>query len=326
MRVRYAQRATPETFAARERAVRRARYPNVKARRAFEFAPGALRRRALGFVQSGKRPPASLVLDALLSKDVAMRYAGIMFLRDHPSLVHEPELAGRANELLKAPAPASQVFELAAEGWYGGRKHPPVRLGGAELLGTAEAHLAAKELNMLAERLDAIKRITELVRREFGGKFTGVLVLGSTSKGYVEYGSDLDFRVLGSAAARRRFLELALKENLAGGKLHDIEKAGAFNLFTGLFFGDRKGLLRIQRKTANSLTEEKWGSFISSIRDNDSIANGMVRHLVPPSEDERLQVSAMLTRLPPTLRETRALLKTGANANKLRLRPSASRA
>ncbi|VVB68342.1 Uncharacterised protein [Candidatus Norongarragalina meridionalis] len=324
MRIRYAKRANPPAFAAEELAVRRARYPRIKARRAFEFAPNADRRRALSLIEKGRVADAEFVLKALDSDDYVLRRAGAYFLHRTPLLMLHPEYEPKLRKLLSHP---DRYVVLAAEDAISNLRPIPenrIPFGTNEkLLGSAGGHLAAGDMEVLGERLGKIREITKQLQKEFGKNFTGVLVFGSTSKGYVRDGSDLDYRILGSPAARRRFLQLAETKSLlpySEENKYDHCRGwkkigGAYALFTGLFFGDRGKLLQMQRNAVSRLDQNKWEGIAEQVGDRETnIGDAFTRIDVPAFAEERIRNAIRLNRAPPTLAEVKLILKRQANA------------
>ncbi|MFH0835311.1 MAG: nucleotidyltransferase domain-containing protein [Candidatus Micrarchaeota archaeon] len=295
--------------------------PEITARRMFTFPLSPGRRRALAMLKTGKPNPRH-VLGALGSGDWPQVLAGIYVLDRFPQTVRDVEIP---TALLWHENKNVRDAVNNAKYWCFFGNHPklPVRSqGSSELMSTQRAHFATRHPGALAENLAKIEEITGQLRDELGDRFIGVGVYGSVAKGYFEPKSDLDFRVFGTPEARERFIQLAKEKGVCPSKGLDYAvKFTVFDLFNGLYFGDRDRLLELQRRALGRMTPRGWSLMVqqariieSSIGNPPESGKAQKRLGFEPGEEKRLFVASVLARVPPTLAETKAILKRQANA------------
>jgi len=119
--------------------------------------------------------------------------------------------------------------------------------------------------------VSSLWKVREKLERKFKDDFLGFIIEGSLEKGYFGPKSDIDYAIIGKEKKIkeiedefRNFLRglnlkpcvilwISLLENgkLKTGVLEDF-------LFSGLFFGDKKELFKIQKKFLEGITEREW--------------------------------------------------------------------
>lgn len=188
--------------------------------------------------------------------------------------------------------------------------------GYSDLLYNPKSLFATPFTKELVERVKILHKATTRLQKEFGDAFTGIIALGSTYMGTVEPGSDLDYAIIADDInVRNRFEELYKKlggkAELCTGhwippeKITELKKLEMSNpLFSGLFFGDHKKLMRLQKDVLEELTDREWDHVRSSIFSDETgafkyyYAKGRLR------KDAGLEHVKGLQRTPPAREDT----------------------
>jgi HEAT repeat protein/predicted nucleotidyltransferase len=178
------------------------------------------------------------------------------------------------------------------------------------LLGTQKPFLAG-DAKTAMKRARRLQEITRQLEKEFGEKFIGITVVGSTAKGYVTSLSDLDYSVIAEdREVLTRFKELAKDLPLCGEHyVSPKDKREERCLFYGLFFGNHDRLLQAQKNVIESIDEAKWDEIRSEIYKYEGGEGGLSK------APERFKIKAtplmaasVLLRVPPTLEEMRKIM------------------
>ncbi|VVB51098.1 HEAT repeats [uncultured archaeon] len=143
------------------------------------------------------------------------------------------------------------------------------------LIGLGEPALASPFLRETEGRLQALADISARLTEEFGSGYVGVVIVGSTEKGYMTPQSDLDCAIIAeNLQVKKEFVELAeareihpcIRLNLPPDTLSGDNRNF---LFTGMFFGNREKLAEMQKKTLDSLTPEDWDTLRKTMINRD---------------------------------------------------------
>ena len=173
------------------------------------------------------------------------------------------------------------------------------------LLATRKPLFATPFTQELATRILELDKIEKKLREKNGDKLVGIVVYGSTAKGYLKSASDLDYTVISEdPQVVKQFKKLA--ESLDLCPVHDHwvgpeegKISGYVNaLFTGIFFGQRKKLLEYQKKYLTQIDEDGW----HKIRRIIMIAESSIlraQRVLGLKEREKIEEAIALLRTPP---------------------------
>ena len=153
------------------------------------------------------------------------------------------------------PAPPEEVIE---------EKQDSEEKGYQWLLATQKPLFATPFTPELAKRITELTEVEKKLRKKVGKKLVGIVVFGSTAKGYLSSLSDVDYTVVAEDyKVVKEFKKLAeplftlCHEQWVGPVKGEI--SGYTNaLFNGLFFGDRKKLLEYQKNFLEQTDDKKW--------------------------------------------------------------------
>lgn len=233
------------------------------------------------------------------------------------------------NEIIKREG-EDEGIKLAAIRAKQSIEHPEaegqkeVKKGWPYLLFTKKPLFATPYTELLAERMLKLQDISQKLQQEFGNEFTGIVIFGSTSRGYLAEKSDLDWGIMAkNKIVSRRFRELAsdlplCKEHYigvgAGGEILENQDI----LYKGLFFGDRKGLVELQVSTLENMSEKQWEQVRREIWRNEVIHLQKIaeRFEIDVHELEKIKQAAALLRVPPPYEEAKKILARKAKKNK----------
>jgi predicted nucleotidyltransferase len=208
------------------------------------------------------------------------------------------------------------------------------------LLSTKKPLFATPEIEQLIDKIKKIEKIVKELQEEFGDDFIGIIILGSTAKGYSKKESDIEYSIVALEhnmfQIRNRFKELALEYKLNIETYFDLQVylnkdifneerfgAGVNNfmeseiisgniscLFQGLFFGDFKKLAEIQKKLIKLLTPEKWDETRREIfLEETELKKAQLRYNLSEEEFLKIQQVIALLRIPPSYDEMVKLLE-----------------
>lgn len=184
------------------------------------------------------------------------------------------------------------------------------------LFATQKPLFATPFTKELSEKIIALENISQLVKDKFGDKFIGLTIFGSMSKGYANKKSDLDWGFIAeNKEAAECFNDLVeLSPNLrpcdwgrysvglgAGDPIEQHQDA----LFYGLFFGDRKQLLKLQKEVLNNISEEDWDKIRKHIMEHETNLDKIAHRVeIKNSELEQIRQISALLRVPLSYNET----------------------
>ncbi len=184
------------------------------------------------------------------------------------------------------------------------------------LLATRKPLFATSYTEELAERISNIQEIVRKLKEEFGDDFVGLVILGSTSKGYFARSSDLDWGIIaGKKEVSERFKEMAAARSLNlclehfvnSNEEYQVQEGKAATvsfLFCGLFFGDYDRLLEIQEKLLRRINPKIWDEIRREILANETrLAKAQERFGLEDQESEKTKQAVALLRVPPPYQE-----------------------
>jgi hypothetical protein len=200
-------------------------------------------------------------------------------------------------------------------------------MSGYQFLVTKKPLFATGSKEALTLRLERIAAAAEILRKREKG-FIGIVVNGSTEKGYMLPTSDLDIALVGHNIGQQLFkgLEEFLKASVCahGSRLLEVDEdevargdvqeiSVISSLFQGLFFGDRETLARVQQKTFSELDHETWDRLRGQMFVTQANIEKAVGRL--DIKDKSLETFkkakriAVLNRVPPPYEETKKILE-----------------
>lgn len=179
------------------------------------------------------------------------------------------------------------------------------------LLATQKPMFATPYAGELAQKFLNLEKISKKIKEEFKDKFTGIIVYGSSVKGYFKK-TDIDYKVIArdpEASKRLRALvdpedyfeshgQINIDEN------YKIVDRDASDLFSGVFLGDRKEFTRIQKNFLESIGEKEWDWFRKHYADTGNLCKMAERFGISGDELEKIEQYIILLRTPPAYRET----------------------
>jgi|GEM_PF-4631265 len=149
--------------------------------------------------------------------------------------------------------------------------------------------LAAKDPKVVAERIGIVaSALRELkATHKKPGEVVGVVVLGSTAKGYPEKDSDLDCAFVGSKDAANRFDELLADKGVFTDFIHvppnpeRIPSGFHPMLFHGMFIGDKDAFRNLQAQVVSRMGNPQWKDCVRDVEMHQTnLLEGMYRHNV----------------------------------------------
>lgn len=183
-----------------------------------------------------------------------------------------------------------------------------------ELLWNQKPLFATPFTDKLAERTKKLQEISSELQEEFQEDFTGITIFGSTSKGYLNPESDLDYAVISDDEdAVDKFQDLADEKDLdlCEGfymKKEKGEERQPNHLFSGLFFGDHDELMELQKETLQEMDEEEWEEVRRNIEQEEANFEKMIPRL-QLDEGEKLDKATSLLKVPPDRETTLGILE-----------------
>lgn len=137
------------------------------------------------------------------------------------------------------------------------------------IVGYREPIYATPALAEADKRMKSLVEVSQQLREEFPN-VVGLVVFGSTEKGYMREKRDVDCMLVGENVdkdVKERLSELIVEQGLTPdifGVYADVSKIAegvidnAHALFSGLFFGDREKLRGIQKECLKNITVDQW--------------------------------------------------------------------
>lgn len=174
----------------------------------------------------------------------------------------------------------------------------------------------------LAERILKIQKIVEKLKKEFKDEFIGIIVFGSTHKGYFMPGSDLDWAIITQnpkcaeefkKISKSENLDLCYEHKIIVNKEYQLDNFSIFLavvLFQGLFWGDYEKLKKIQSNFLKNIDEKKWDKIRRRIMENETkLSKAAERLNLKKDEIERIELASSILRVPPSYKEALELFK-----------------
>jgi HEAT repeat protein len=205
-----------------------------------------------------------------------------------------------------------------------------IRGGGYKyLISTQKPLFATPETEALIKRIRTLEEIVERLKNKFGDRFIGLVVFGSTAKGYFTKESDFDGAIIATdKSVLEEFEKMGKAESINLDIVYYVEvnpeneilkcviigEEGELLtdeevLFCGIFFGDPGKLKEIQKRAIQSMTRERWDNIREEImREETDLEKLCERLKIPEEEMERLILSNILLRVPPSYNEAKKLL------------------
>ena len=179
--------------------------------------------------------------------------------------------------------------------------------------------MATEKKEQLIKKFDSLKEITEKLQKQYEKDFIGIVILGSTSKGYSEKDSDIDYALITTKNNIENkfffdsFKKLSEEHSL---KLdNDYAKSENDNfylnpqvLFEGLFFGNYKKFHELQKTIFQKINEIEWDKIRKKILEREKLSQkAKERHFLgyKQEEIEKMDQIISLRRMPPSYNEMR---------------------
>lgn len=179
----------------------------------------------------------------------------------------------------------------------------------------------AKEL---VEKMLKLESISKELKNKFGDDFIGFTIFGSLEKGYSSKGSDLDWGII---AKNRRvsdyFKKLAGSLNLCHEYYLGVDKDYKISerpdfLFYGLFFGDFKELVKLQKSILLTFSDSGWDEIRNNILNLETgLYKAGTRFDIPDEELEKIEQFVALLKTPPPRQEALEIIKRRAEYLKI---------
>ncbi len=190
-------------------------------------------------------------------------------------------------------------------------------------LGLPKSLYATPFTEEMKRAVSSLWKVREKLERKFKDDFLGFIIEGSLEKGYFGPKSDIDYAIIGKEKKIkeiedefRNFLRglnlkpcvilwISLLENgkLKTGVLEDF-------LFSGLFFGDKKELFKIQKKFLEGITEREWDEIREKImREKTSLFKAEWRFFMDEEELTKFSQAVSLLKTPPSYKKTLEILE-----------------
>ncbi len=190
-------------------------------------------------------------------------------------------------------------------------------------LGLPKSLYATPFAEEMKRTVSSLWKVKEKLERKFKDNFLGFIIEGSLEKGYFKPKSDIDYAIIGKEKKIKEIegefrnflrglnlkpcvrLRISLLEN---GKL----KTGALEdfLFSGLFFGAKKELFKIQKKFLEGITEREWDEIREEImREKARLFKAEGRFFMDEEELSKISPAVSLLKTPPPYKETLEILE-----------------
>ncbi|MFA5247174.1 MAG: nucleotidyltransferase domain-containing protein [Candidatus Micrarchaeia archaeon] len=174
--------------------------------------------------------------------------------------------------------------------------------------------LASKDPTAVAERIGKVAGIIRELKQQHPDEVVGVNVFGSTSRGYMNEESDLDYYFIGSHQASTKFYKRLKDEKIRTFKSKK-KTLGPKNrhsnaLFTGLFIGDKDELRRLQVEKIRQMSPAHWKRVARQTYGSEKNLDKLLqRHGIAEEKGVRAYIEAInsLNRVPPANKD--ALIK-----------------
>ncbi|MEM4663144.1 MAG: hypothetical protein QXM75_03930 [Candidatus Diapherotrites archaeon] len=283
--------------------------------------------RALG----RKNFPLKMALSLLLSQDAALRYivSSILtcldqsFLKKHvPKALSmfPPEQRLLIRKQLALVPLKKEVFEKLEASET--KIYPKILTERRYLLTRKKPYVATPYAHYLFAIANKLSGIDWFLRKEFPGSYIGAVVRGSMAKGYLHDFSDIDVVFIGTDPAIEKIAinlcksaRIPLDESphfLDITKISPNERPYLLAyLFTGIFFGEKATLQRIQRDIFLSMSKEEWELLRKEVARIEiaSMEKAFARFGIKSPAEKRRIIASVGQRVPPEYEEMRKILK-----------------
>ncbi|MFH0791853.1 MAG: nucleotidyltransferase domain-containing protein [bacterium] len=177
----------------------------------------------------------------------------------------------------------------------------------------------------IADAVSGILSIINFLTRKHKQSF-GIIINGSTAKGYMSPESDLDLTIIGNDPATLKTGEAMIRK-FAGAKICEagikiidtnnflggLDRVRSYRLFSGLYFGDTNLLIRAQADLFSALDEQQWDDLRISMKfyEELNIDRALKRNLKGSGYGDLSDLKKVITlnRVPPPYQETKALIE-----------------
>lgn len=218
-----------------------------------------------------------------------------------------------------SPAESEAIKVLFGNSKVGNKVGLDELQGYRKLITSRKPLLASGNLEFLDHRFLALDQIAMSLEQEFGDKFSGIIIMGSTTRGYAQETSDLDAVVLGSdPQIADKFKNMADQHQIKvctycfmqiddknDNNLEQTEK-----LFTGIYVGNREKLLRFQQQILSKIDQEYWDGMRGLIlKVNTDLTKLAVWLSVKDEEKDKIKTLIELNTVPPPLELARVAIE-----------------
>ena len=190
-------------------------------------------------------------------------------------------------------------------------KIQPARNKNKSLLSTRKPLFATLEIKSLMRKIQELQKIADKLKKEFGDKFIGLTIVGSTAKGYSTEESDIDWGIIAKdKIVSEKFRAMAESLNLCHEHYVGVDKNRRISenkdfLFYGLFFGDFNELKKLQKAALEHMDEKQWNIIRKKIESNETnLSEAVKRFNILEEEMEKITIFSSLLRVPLSYKKT----------------------
>lgn len=170
----------------------------------------------------------------------------------------------------------------------------------------------------LAQKIIEVSEAADELRKKFKDKFIGLIIFGSTARGYFKPDSDLDWAIIAKDEKvsdyfwkKANSLNLCAKHHIQVNKEKGVDEGDHYNLFCGLFFGDREKLMELQKKVLETINEKEWDEIREIIATEETrLFKAQERFNLKDKELEKIKQFALLLRVPPSYEESLKIVRS----------------
>ena len=190
-------------------------------------------------------------------------------------------------------------------------KIQPARNKNKSLLSTRKPLFATLEIKSLMRKIQELQKIADKLKKEFGDKFIGLTIVGSTAKGYSTEESDIDWGIIAKdKIVSEKFRAMAESLNLCHEHYVGVDKNRRISenkdfLFYGLFFGDFNELKKLQKDALERMDEKQWNIIRKNIESNETnLSKAVKKFNILKEEMEKITIFSSLLRVPLSYKKT----------------------
>jgi len=191
-----------------------------------------------------------------------------------------------------------------------------------KLLSSRKPLFATTHVSELAKKILLLDDVSKILQEKYKDKFIGFVVFGSTSGGYSLPKSDIDYMLTGLKAEDKKnhdefkslIRDLNLKPCPLYSKYVDTETLEenmlhTSQLFQGLFFGNRKKLLELQKQVLKKINETNWNRIRKGIANVETnLEKATERFKIKDKKLRQIKTNIAILRTPPPLKEAREII------------------